>query len=173
MRHFKYIIFSLLLTLGFVGCNQENNDFDIEYASIHPMGGQYSVTVKDELGNKVNTATLYCYLANTTDNSTTKCWLRIGSYSTSATTAYSINGKIDCDLTSLSFSGSNIMNLAGNVTTSSETFNVTGGKIELNGITAPSGTITDKISFTFTRTLKPGKTYTVVGFRYTGWPEDL
>ena len=171
MKHFKYIIFTLLATISFVACNQENNDFNIEYAAIHPMGGQYTVTITDEAGTKV--AVTACYLANTSDNSTSKCWIRIGNYNTSASTAYSINGKIDCNLSDLSFSGSNIMNLAGNVTTSNETFTVTNGKIELNGITAPSKTVTDKISFTFTRTLKPGKTYKVEGFRYTGWPDDL
>lgn len=173
MKHFKYIIFTLLATLSLVACNQENNDYDIEYAAIHPIGGQYSVTITDEVGTKITTATTYCYLSNTSDNSTSKCWIRIGNYNTAASTVYSINGKIDCNLSDLSFSGSNIMNLAGNVTTSTETFTVTSGKIELNGITAPSETVTDKISFTFTRTLRPGKTYTVVGFRYTGWPDDL
>ena len=37
------------------------------------------------------------------------------------------------------------MNLAGNVASSEETFTVTDGKLELNGATAPSGTIADKI----------------------------
>ena len=49
---------------------------------------------------------------------------------------------------------------------------MTDGKLELNGATAPSGTIADKISFTYTTTVDPGVTYTVEGYRYTGWTED-
>ena len=56
---------------------------------------------------------------------------------------------------------------------SDETFTLTDGLIELNGITAPSGTITDRISFTYTTTIDPGATYTVEGYRYTGWAEDM
>ena len=37
----------------------------------------------------------------------------------------------------LSFSGADVMNLAGNVASSKETFTVTDGKLELNGATAP------------------------------------
>ncbi len=69
--------------------------------------------------------------------------------------------------------GTDIENLAGNVVSSDETFTLTDGLIELNGITAPSGTITDRISFTYTTTIDPGATYTVEGYRYTGWAEDM
>ena len=72
----------------------------------------------------------------------------------------------------LSFSGADVMKLAGNVASSEETFTVDDGKLELNGATAPSGTIADKISFTYTTTVDPGATYTVEGYRYTGWTED-
>lgn len=85
---------------------------------------------------------------------------------------YNINGKISCDVKTLSFSGSNIENLAGNVASSTETFTLTDGKLELKGITAPSGTVADKISFTYTTSKDPGVTYSVVGWRYTGWSED-
>lgn len=173
MKHFKYIILTLLVTIGFVSCNQENNDFDIEYTAIHPMGGQYRISITDEAGTSIAVpSSIYCYLANTSDNSTTQCWIRIGNYNSAASLVYSINGKINCNVDELTFSGSNIMNLAGNVTTSTETFNITDGKIELKGATAPSGTVADKISFTYTRTKFSGKTYKVTGYRYTGWPED-
>jgi hypothetical protein len=73
---------------------------------------------------------------------------------------------------SLTFSGTNIENLAGNVASSTETFTITDGKLELKGATAPSGTIADKVTFTFTTTKNPGVTYRVEGYRYTGWSED-
>lgn len=170
MKKFTYIFF-MLFAVVFSACNSEDFEYDIEYTPIHPIGGQYRVSIVDETGAEVKlSSSMYCYLSNTSDNATDKCWIRIGNYNTSAKNAYSINGKIACDVKSLTFSGT-AMNLAGNVTSSNENFTVSNGKIELKGATAPSGTICDKISFTFTRDNFPGKTYTVTGYRYTGWTE--
>ncbi len=170
MKKFTYIFF-MLFAVVFSACNSEDFEYDIEYTPIHPIGGQYRVSIVDETGAEVKlSSSMYCYLSNTSDNATDKCWIRIGNYNTSAKNAYSINGKIACDVKSLTFSGT-AMNLAGNVTSSNENFTVSNGKIELKGATAPSGTVCDKISFTFTRDNFPGKTYTVTGYRYTGWTE--
>jgi hypothetical protein len=169
MKQIKYISILLLLLLGFASC-ETSGDYEIEYSSIHPLGGKYRVTVFDETGAQVYRN--FCEISNTTDGSTTKCWLRIGAYSLSGTNAYSINGKIDCDLNTLSFSGTGIENLAGNVATSETTFTLTGGEVTLKGAKAPSGTVSDAISFTFTNSRFPGKTYKAEGYRYTGWSED-
>lgn len=170
MKKFIYTFF-MLFAVVFSACNSEDFDYDIEYTPIHPIGGQYRISIVDETGETIKlSSSIYCYLSNTSDNATDKCWIRIGNYNTSASNAYSINGKITCDVKSLTFSGT-AMNLAGNVTSSDENFTVTNGKIELNGATAPSGTVCDKISFTFTRDNFPGKTYTATGYRYTGWTE--
>ena len=170
MKKFTYIFF-MLFAVVFSACNSEDFEYDIEYTPIHPIGGQYRVSIVDETGAEVKlSSSMYCYLSNTSDNATDKCWIRIGNYNTSAKNAYSINGKIACDVKSLTFSGT-AMNLAGNVSSSNENFTVSNGKIELKGATAPSGTVCDKISFTFTRDNFPGKTYTVTGYRYTGWTE--
>jgi len=170
MKKFTYIFF-MLFAVVFSACNSEDFDYDIEYTPIHPIGGQYRVSIVDETGTEVKlSSSMYCYLSNTSDNATDKCWIRIGNYNTSASNAYSINGKIACDVKSLTFSGT-AMNLAGNVTSSNENFTVSNGKIELKGATAPSGPFCDKISFTFTRDTFPSKTYTVTGYRYTGWTE--
>lgn len=167
MKHLKYIFLMLLASLSLASCNSEDFDYDIEYTPIHPLGGQYVVTVSKD-GTEVGM--MYCTIANTASNDTDKCWVRVGSVT--AASAFNINGKISCDVPALSFSGSNIENLAGNVVSSTETFTLTDGKLELKGITAPSGTIADKISFTYTTSKDPGATYSVVGWRYTGWPED-
>ena len=167
MKHLKYIFLMLLVSLSLASCNSEDNDYDIEYTAIHPLGGQYVVTVSK---NGAEVGMMYCTIANTVSNETDKCWVRVGSVT--AAGAYNINGKISCDVKGLSFSGTNIENLAGNVASSSETFTLTDGKLELNSITAPSGTVTDKISFTYTTSKDPGVTYSVTGWRYTWWPED-
>lgn len=172
MEKLKYIIL-FFAALGIVACNTENDDFKIEYTAIHPMGGQYRITITDEAGTAVALpGSIYCFVSNTMTNSETECWLRIGSFSTPAKESYSINGKIGCNLNDLTFSGSNVVNLAGNVVSSDEKFTVSNGKIELNGAKAPSGTVADKISFSYTRANFPGKTYSVTGYRYTGWTED-
>lgn len=168
MKKFIYI-FTMLFAVVFSACNSEDLDYDIEYTPIHPIGGQYRISIVDEAGVTVASKT-DCYLSNTSAYDTDKCWIRIGNYNTAASNAYAINGKIACDVKSLTFSGT-AMNLAGNVASSDENFTVTNGKIELNGATAPSGTVCDGISFTFTRDNFPGKTYTVTGYRYTGWTE--
>ncbi|MBF0649458.1 hypothetical protein IR083_11555 [Dysgonomonas sp. GY75] len=169
MKQIKYIPFLFLLLLGFFSCDTYG-DYEIEYSSIHPLGGKYRVIVTDEAGTQVYKN--YCEISNTIDGSTTQCWLRIGGYALSGSNAYSINGKINCDLGSLAFSGTDIENLAGNVATSTTTFTLTGGKVTLKGATAPSGTVADAISFTFTNSRFPGKTYKAEGYRFTGWAED-
>lgn len=175
----KLINHLLLLTtvlFALTACNSEDRDYDIEYTPIHPLGGQYTVDITrngELIAERVD-----CFLANTTEYDTDRCWIRIGSYNSANTPgdaehSYYINGKIKCDVSSLTFSGSDIENLAGNVASSSETFTLTDGQVELNGITTASGTVTDRISFTYTTSIDPGATYTVEGFRYTGWTEDL
>lgn len=167
MKYFKYVFLTLLVALSMVSCNSEDLDYDIEYTAIHPLGGQYVVTLTRN-GKEIDMA--YCTIANTVSNDPDKCWIRIGGVADGD--SLHINGKLSCDIESLTFSGAQIKNLAGNITSSSETFTLTNGKLELKGIKAPSGTMADKISFTYTTTKDLGATYTVVGWRYTGWPED-
>lgn len=167
MKYIKYTFFILLAALFMVSCNSEDRDYDIEYTPIHPVGGQYVVTIYK---NGTKLAMSYCTLSNTASYDSDKCWIRIGGYTTAS--AHAINGKISCDVKALTFLGSQIENLAGNVTSSTQTFTLTDGKVELKSIEAPSGTVTDKISFTYTTTKDPGVTYSVEGWRYTGWEED-
>jgi len=169
MKTIKYIIITFLLSVGCFSC-ETYGDYEIEYTSIHPLGGRYRITVTDEAGTQI--LRNYCDISNTVDESTTQCWVRIGAYNTAASNAYSINGKVNCDLSTLTFSGNNIENLAGNVVSSTATFTLTNGKVILKGTTAPSGTLVDAISFTFTNSRFPEKTYKAEGYRYTGWAED-
>lgn len=172
MKSLKYLVMLCFVALGLTACNSEDNDYDIEYTAIHPLGGTYKVIVTAD-GVDVtdgSSSRLNLTIANTINNDADKCWIRIGSYAQS--TNYCINGKISCNVENLTFSGSNIENLAGNVVSSTETFTLTDGKLELGGAKAPSGTVADKVTFTYTTTKNPGVTYRVEGYRYTGWPED-
>ena len=71
----------------------------------------------------------------------------------------------------MTFSGSNVENVAGNDYSSGTTFSVEGVVVE-NGATCPSSEVTESITMTFTHSDFPGKTYKVTGWKYTGWPED-
>lgn len=170
MKQIKNILWLLFAVLALASCDTYSEDFDIEYTPIHPVGGMYRISVTDEAG--ANVYSEYCYIANTADNASNQCWFRIGNYNAKPTEPWAINGKISCDVPALSFSGANIENLAGNVASSTETFTVADGKVEMQAATAPSGTKADKISFTFTNSRFPGKTYKAEGYRYTGWGED-
>ena len=140
MKKFRYIYMLLSCLWILTACNSEDLSYDIEYTPIHPLGGQYTVSVSRN--GAVVAEHVDCFLANTSDYDKDKCWIRIGAYNSTntpgdASKSYFINGKISCNVPELSFSGADVMNLAGNVASSEETFTVTDGKLELNGATAP------------------------------------
>lgn len=177
MKFIKNILW-VLLAFTVASCSIE--DYDVDHNAIFPMGGQYRIiSLTDEAGEqlagKLSSGVRYVYIANTVNNESNKCWVRIGNYSTGASSFYGINGKVDCNVSNkanMTFSGSNVENLAGNVASSSATFTVDGVVVE-DGATCPSGEVTESITMTFTNSNFPGKTYTLTGWKYTGWPEDL
>lgn len=177
MKFIKNILWVLFASL-MVSCGIE--DYKIEYTAIAPMGGQYRIiSLTDETGAdvkaSVSSGNRYVYISNTVLDEADKCWVRIGGYSTASSNFYGINGKVSCNVSNkqnMTFSGSNVENLAGNVAHSSATFTVEGVVVE-NAAKCPSGEITESITMTFTNSNFPGKTYKVTGWKYTGWPEDL
>ncbi len=168
----------VVLALLVVSCSNEK--YTIEYTPIAPMGGQYRIiSITDETGtelkSEISSSDRYVFLSNTTTYDSDKCWVRIGRYSYAANNFASINGKVSCDVSNkqnMTFSGTNVENLGGNVASSSETFSVEGVVVE-NGVKCPSTEVTESITMTFTNSRFPGKTYKVTGWKYTGWPEDL
>ena len=174
IKNISWVLFASLM----VSCGIE--DYDIEYTAIAPMGGQYRImSLTDETGEelktKISSSYRYVWISNTVLDESDKCWVRIGSYSASSSNFYAINGKVNCNVTNrqnMTFSGSNVENLAGNVVSSDKTFTIEGVVVE-DGAKCPSTEVTDAITLTFTRSDFPGKTYKVTGWKYTGWPEDL
>ena len=178
MKSIKNILLGIL-AFAAVSCSIEN--YDIEHNAIFPMGGQYRIIslvdeTGEELAGKIANGSRYVFLVNTVNDDADLCWVRIGGYSTNPATAfYGINGKISCDVSdrsNMTFHGKDVENLAANVASSPYTFDVEGVVVE-KGATAPSGTVTESIKLTFTNSCFPGKTYTVTGWKYTGWSEDL
>lgn len=177
MKFIKNILW-VLLAFTVVSCGID--DYDIDYTPIAPMGGQYRIiSVTDETGeelkSKISSSDRYVFISNTTAYDKDKCWVRIGRYSYASSNFASINGKVSCDVSNkqnMTFSGTNVENLGGNVASSAETFTVEGVVVE-NGAKCPSTEVTESITMTFTNSRFPGKTYKVTGWKYTGWPEDL
>lgn len=165
-----HILLSILTVLTlFTGCN---NDYEIGYTPIHPLGGEYRVKILRTENGETTVASDYnrCMIGNTTHNDKDLCWVRIGAYNFNG--VYAINGKLSCSVKDLSFAGNDIENLAGNVPASTDRFTLNDGKVVLNGGKAPSGTIVDTVEFTYTTSRDPGAVYKVSGYRYTGWEED-
>ena len=105
---------------------------------------------------------------NTSDNSSTQIWIQAGGLSDEGV-SIGIKGKINADLASQTFSGSNIPNI-GTSAGDNPTFSISNGRIVTNGTEGPgSGTPTDAISFDLNI---DGHTYKISGYHQTGFLED-
>lgn len=180
MKKLKYILGLMLVSL-LVSCT-EGTDFDIDYTPIAPIGGQYVVTISygyDE--NKTDAefwanptgvqeiGQIYAFLSNTTDMDKDKAWIRVGNYR--GAEDHNINAKIAIDMSSFKFSGSSVDNFVGNSASAVDKVTVD-GYCTHNQYTTPSGSVTDYISFTYSRTNAPGYHYKAEGWKYTGWEDD-
>lgn len=113
----------------------------------------------------------YCYLSNTTDYATDKCWLRFGAV-TSAN-YFNINCKLDFNKANYSFKGSNVGNYRGNAATPRAGENATvSGLAFHNTYTTVTGGVDDEMIYTFSLENKPGMHYIVWAFKNTLWDED-
>lgn len=140
------------------GCKK---DVDYGRTVMEKMSGDWHVSVD----NSTKLYTLYSF--NTADNSATKFWIQSTALS-AGTKNLTIKGKIDVDLSSQTFSASNVTNTgAGAVYTS---FSISNGRIITNGTVGPgSGTPTDSIIFDLNI---DGATFKIKGRHKTGFVED-
>lgn len=169
MKIFRNII--ICLSLVFVASCETYDDYTIEYSPIYPLSGEWLVRFTDPTVTPATSGLFVLSTYNTSDNSKDQMWIRATSTSaTAANVAYPgrFTGKINCNVTDLSFSGEN----AANTYTTNGTFTVTGGTIIKDGYDTATGGKSDKITFTITDSRKPGKVITVTGFRRTRWFED-
>ena len=189
-----FLLMSLIVML-FSACS-EGTDFDIDYTPIAPIGGQYVLNIErgydpsktdaeywasnptnveklynteGTLPNEKDGTVVYAYLSNTTDYDKDKAWIRVGSYSSTAD--WAINAKVAIDMNSYTFGGDNVEDFIGNSATATDKV-IVSGKCGHNTYTTVSGTITDEITFTYSRSDQPGWHYKATGFKYTGWGED-
>lgn len=184
MKKISYFFGMLISVLMFSACS-EGTDFDIEYTPLAPVGGQYFVTLYygiddtktdeqfwstakegvdyEELG-QINAT-----LSNTTDFDTDKAWIRVGSRTTNS--FYGVNAKVSINMANFTFEGTNVENVAGGAAAVGNC--TVKGYCTHNQFTAPSGAVTDYIEFTYSRSDQPGYHMKAVGWKYTGWEEDM
>lgn len=173
----KSLFLFCVLAVSFMSC-ETYSDPKVDYSPIYPLSGEWRVRIRnlkaDTLVSKTAMYTFGTY--NTSDNLTDKMWIRATSSIptfTSTTAVKTIKSKISCDVLSLTFSSTGVIqNL--NVTTNAvvDTITITEGKIVQNSVVLPSGVNADRISFKLTKSKVPGVTFFVEGYRRTQWAED-
>ena len=172
MKSSKILIALFSLVVLSTAC-ENYSDTPIGYSPIFPISGEWRIRIK-ELGpdTLLKTATgavaMYTFgTYNTSDNQTNVMWIRTTGAMVSG--LGTLRGKINCDVPSLSFNGSNVPDIS--VATDVK-FTITEGKVSLNAIDMPSGVKADKISFRFTSTKTGSRDFLFEGYRRTLWNED-
>lgn len=176
MRIVKKLFIVCFFLVFAAGC-ETYKDYEIEYSPIYPLSGEWLVRFNDTSVSPATSGLFVMSTFNTADNSKTQMWIRVTSTSaTAGNVAYTgrFDGKIDCDVAGKTFSGSNISNTYYTTAAvpTTQTFTITGGTIETDGYDTATGGKSDKITFTMTDSRKPGRTFTVTGFRRTRWSDD-
>jgi hypothetical protein len=169
----KSFILLCVLSATLVSC-ETYSDPKVDYSPIYPLSGEWRVRITNlNTSALVVTGTSSMYTLgtyNTSDNSATQMWIRA---TTSISAIGTVKAKISCDVPSLSFTTTGVVqNL--NVTTNAviDTVTITDAKITLSSVSMPSGVKSDRIYFKFKKTKVPGVTYLVEGYRRTRWNED-
>ncbi len=169
MRLIKKLFILCFFLVFATGC-ETYKDYEIAYSPVYPLSGEWLVRFTDtSVTPNVTTGIIVMSTFNTADNSSTQMWIR--TTSTSTTYMGRFDGKINCNVSGLTFSGDNISNTYFTVAPLN-TFTITEGTIIINGYDTATGGKSDKITFKMTDTRKPGKVYSVSGFRRTRWLDD-
>ena len=156
-KFIKYIMIVCLAIVGVSSC-ETYGDVKQDFSPIFPLCGEWKANITDVATGTVKKTVIYTY--DTADKSATQMWLWVN------LAGYGTKCKLTCDVKAGTFSGSNVANaLLGGTNT------VSNGKVVVNGADTPSGYKADSIEMTYFSSLT-NKTYTIKGFRRTGWPED-
>lgn len=176
MKPINYLLVLMFAMVTFVSCDTYG-DYEQEFAPIYPLSGQYYVKVLDENNEELLMSTIedddesynvygtYLYLYNTADNDKDKLWIKLPNGNKFQS---GILGKISCNVEELTFNGT-AGNMVADGTTPVGEFTVTSGKVTLESVTTPTNGKADGIEVKYTL---EGKTYTIKGFRRTGWDDD-
>jgi hypothetical protein len=175
----KSIFLFCVLAVSLTSC-ETYSDPKVEYSPVYPLSGEWRVRIRNlKADTLVNKAAMYTFgTFNTSDNATNQIWVRttsaIPTFITTGSTPKTILSKITCDVPSLSFSTTGIVQNI-NTTTAAvlDTITITEGKVTLSSVLMPSGVMSDRISFKITKSkVSGGVTFLVDGYRRTRWAED-
>lgn len=167
-------LFILCLFLVVAASCETAKDYEMGFTPIYPLSGEWMVRFTDPSVATPTSGIFVMSTFNTADNSSNQMWIRVTSTSaTAANIAYTgrFDGKISCDVAAKTFSGESVVNTYSTATTAL-TFTITGGTVITDGYDTATGGKSDKITFTMTDSRKPGRTFTVTGFRRTRWLDD-
>lgn len=162
-KKLSFLFFALALLVSFVSCEEVESVADeSDIVAEGMMGSWYVEFLVDgedvyHLGfNKLNTY-------NSSANDGTSMWIDDNEH----TWVFKVNCPINSSAQTFAGEG-----LYSNVDGYEVNVDITNGQITKNGITAPSGVTTDKISFEAEFSDDPGTIYQLVGYRYTGLVGD-
>jgi len=159
MKNINLIKLFLCLTLvvGFTSCD-EGGEPDPGQTAIVEMAGDWVVNITRD-GADFNHAAISTY--NTSDNGTTQMWLDDNQE------GWGLKTKVNVDLANKTFSGTDLPEVYFDVTVT-----ISDAKIIPNGVTAPSGTVVDSITFNAVFSDIPDEVWVYSGHKRTGFLED-
>ncbi|MCI1721139.1 MAG: hypothetical protein LKM37_09100 [Bacteroidales bacterium] len=156
-RFITYIAVAFLAVAGLSSCETYGN-YSKDMSPIYPLCGEWASTVTDQTAG--TSFTTYVVTSDVAAKTTTDMWVVINTGDENGTKC-----KIQCDVKSLTFSGSGPNTLEGGTST------ITDGKVVVDGATPPSGGKADYMEMTYTSSVT-GHTYKITGFRRTFQPGD-
>lgn len=158
MKKTVYILLMVVAVLS--SCKKDD---ETPGTAMKAMAGEWFLHYSDDGGETWGD---YAHFStyNTASNSATAMWID------DLETFYnpSMKGVVSVDLANKTFSGTNVVNKNGDLT-----FTITDGKLLEKAAMAPgSKTITDSLYFNVVFSDDPTVTYTLAGYRKTGFAED-
>lgn len=160
MKYIKNIALSLLALTMFVSCD-EGGDPDIGGTAVESMAGdwyvKYLVDGEDIYGLGYKLLSTY----NTAANVSTEIWVDDHDL-------WPLKVKATSNTSDLTFSGTNMENIAGTDLTAT----ITEGKILKEAATTSGGNISDSIYIQIEFSDDPGTIYTLEGYKRTGFADD-
>lgn len=154
----KYLIYILAFVSVILSSCDKKGDYEQINSQVVDAAGEWWIKFSK---TDYETGYLKVLTFNTADDATNEMWIwDKGNWK-------NIKFKCPVDISTLTFSGSNLDDINSDVT-----IEVMNGKIEPDGGLSTTGNVTDKISFQITFSDEPGVVYNAVGTRKTGFVED-
>lgn len=154
----KYLIYMLAFVSLILSSCDEKEDYEQINSQVVDAAGEWWIKFSK---TDYETGYLKVLTFNTADDFATEMWISDdGNWK-------DIQFKCPVDVSSLTFSGSNLDDINSDVTIA-----IANGKIELGAGVSTAGNITDKISFEISFSDEPGVVYQALGTRKTGFVED-